>query len=88
MNIGEISVRFRDHESVTVPFSAMLYLASTNSVPLSIGFESRMKHGDVFLSFAKREAYREEKQKLRRARQEACDLRGDISEKFIRVVAQ
>lgn len=55
--VGTLALRFRDQKYVSDQFSALAYLATINTVPLIIGFESLLKQADICLSFARNVAY-------------------------------
>jgi len=55
--VGTLTLRFRDQEHVSDQFSALVYLATINTVPLIIGFESLLKQADIYLSFTRNTAY-------------------------------
>lgn len=59
VKVGEISLRFRDRNTMTDMLSATVYLAPVKTVPLIIGFESILKQADIFFSFTRNEAYME-----------------------------
>ena len=59
VKIADLPLRFRDRYHVTEAIAPISYLASVNTVPLIIGFESLLKAADVYFSFSKNEAYME-----------------------------
>ena len=59
VKIADIPLRFRDRYHITETIAPVVYLASVNTVPLIIGFESLLKAADIYFSFSRNDAYME-----------------------------